>query len=70
MEKKDDMAEIHSHPQVRRHYRQRRVSRGGLGGAFHAALFGYNSAEECILDGHSNEAAAWACQRLYPSVDE
>jgi hypothetical protein len=41
-----------------------------LGPRVEHALFGYSSAEECVLDGHSGKYAARACLRLYRSVDE
>ncbi|MBG14108.1 MAG: hypothetical protein CL553_13460 [Alcanivorax sp.] len=29
-------------------------------------LFGYRSAEECMLDGHANKYGRHACYQLYP----
>lgn len=37
-----------------------------LGPRVDRALFGYDSVEECILDGHSAMFAAQACATLYP----
>lgn len=41
-----------------------------LGPHLDHALFGYDSVEECILDGHSAQFAVQACATLYPSHDD
>ena len=41
-----------------------------LGPRVDHALFGYDSVEECILDGHSAQFAVQACATLYPSHED
>jgi len=41
-----------------------------VGHEYGAKMFGYSSAEECILDGQSNRIRAEACYELYPPFND